>query len=1002
MKRLLTLLLVAIVVPAVLRAGPTTLPLYTNSGTIATNPPQIDAVAFLNLGTFQALTTLPYDFSNTRFYTNRGTMVGAPGFRFDYTDDAGFHRPASSFINDSVGQVSALEFFLQPDYWGPGRYVQTTLLISATNVTSSGYLGVGNGGVLSIKGQNVNLSRGALEVLPLTSFGTSIVDVNLDNIPDSFYSESGMLDLYWGSGVQDPPPLFGPINTTGILRPLGGGFLASSPGHAVTNLNGWTTGYSIATYIPPTYNTSFGNTGVVQGAYSGLVLTNFDGSISNLVVPTNIFRQGVFVGVSDTNFTVRTRFGRGQGPSGFGFSTIAVEIASETTNVVSGLPETDALYFVDYLGYDTNTLSLTNLSVWVPTLKPMAYRITRVEPFAFANGANGNSPIFNSFLYDLSYSNVLATNLYAAYSGSIDYLETRSPAVPGAEATNLTGRIEISGENVDLGRARIRGMSTVNINARHLRGTTGAMVDAEYLVYDMASTNGLLTVKNLARPSVERVRGNLYAWTGVWSNQFALVFSNWFIDANTNYFNPVTNPVNINLQCLILVGDDLSRTQQVVTHTLALQGTNVVVDDPFLVNRRMALAAKGVTVNSNLTLGGLLVNWTRDLMPGVEHLTNNGRINVPNVAYYGGDDAGGARLRSFVNTGTLQAEAHEIACEYFQDAGTIQNNNDLRVNADSAVLQGAYHNAGGAVHYSGQDYKLRNHRITAARGWFINATNSFADAGFGSGNRAELTDGFHLLRKPQYGDLFGTTVQTRAPRFVSVAHSWTADDRGATREGFQDNVAIGRLVMDSLPGGELRFGPPSDGLGGFVSGNYGLYVDYLEFSTNSVALDPEAYLVIEPGLTIYFAASNLNADDLDGRFDGRLRWVKEFAGPLSGVDVALRSGRTIRANVALVDSLLIDTDGDGLVNGVDTYPFDDVLITDFQLSAHAPYTASISWRAAASTIYQVEHASSLGASDWSAFATLGNDLAEVRVLTVTEALSPSAGAQRYYRVRYDP
>lgn len=1002
MKRILTCLMGAAVLPVLLRAGSTTLPIYINSGTSATNPPQIDATAFVNLGTFQAIVgTLPYDFSNTRYFTNRGVMTAAPGFRFDYTDDNGLRHPATSFVNDSGGQIGGLEYFISPDYWGPSRYIQTMMLISATNVTSSGYLGVGNGGTLSISGQNVNLSRGGLEVQSLASFGTSILDVNQDNIPDSFFSESGMFDLYWGSGVQDPPPLFGPINTASILRPVGGGFQVTAPRHAVTNLLGGPLFTSFGTYIPPEYNTSFGNTGVVQGSYLGLTLTNYDGSISNLIVPTNIYRQAVFVGVNDTNFTVRTRFGS-QGPALLGMGTVAVEIASQTTNVITDTAQTDAIYFVDYLGYDTNTLSLTNLSVWVPTQKPYAYRITRSQPFEFFVGANGNTPIFNTILYDLNMSNVFATNLYAAYSGSIDYLENRAPAVPGADVTNITGRIEISGDNVDLTKTRIQGMSTVNINAKHLKGSAGAKVDAEYLIYDLASTNGLLTLQNLSKESVNRVRGNIYAWTGVWSNQFALVLSNWFIDATTNYFNPVTNPINLNLYCLVLSADNLSRTQQVVTHTLALAGTNVVIDDPFLVSSRMDIAAEGLTVNSNISLGGPLVNWTADLTPGLRYLTNNGTVTIPNVAYYGGDYPAGQQLLRLVNTGTLQAAAHEIACDEFQDAGTILNNNDLRVFANTAILDGAYENAGGAVNYYGNDYKLRNSRIVAARGFFINVTNSFSDSGAGANNLIELSDGFSLLRKPAYGDLLGTTFRSRAPQFTSVAHTWAGEDRGASKAGFKDNAAIGRLVLDSLPDGELRFGPPTDGMGSPLPGNYGLYVDYLEFATNNVALDPEAYIVIEPGLNIYFGASNLGEEEIDGMFGGRLHWVKDYAGPASGVDVALRNGKTLHVNVGLVDSKTIDSDGDGLANGYDQYPFDDVLITDFKIISTEPYTTQLSWRAAAQTGYAAEYVTNLVAPKWTVFATATNAAPTIQTLTVTNVVSPADGGQRYYRVRYDP
>ncbi len=1008
MKRLLTFLAGAAVLPVLVRAGSSTLPIYINSGTIVTNPPQIDATAFVNLGTFQAFTplpydftmTLPYDFTNTRYYTNRGAMIGVPGFRFDYIDDNGFHRPSANFVNDNSGRVAALEYYVLPDYWGPGAYSQTMLLISATNVASSGYIGVGNAGILSITGQNVNLSRGSLEVQPLTSFGfaNAIFDVDRDNVPDSFYPDSAMFDLYWGSGVQDPPPIFGPINTAAILRPQSGGFLVNSPFHAVTNKFGWfLTG--VSTFIPPEYNTSFGNTGVV--GFTGLTLTNFDGSISNLIMPTNIYRQAVLVGVGDTNFTVRTKFGP-PGPAGMGMGTVAVEIASQTTNVITASAETSAIYFVDYLGYNTNTLSLTNLLVWVPTMRPYAYRIYREQPFEFAIGANGNSPIFNSFLYDLSFSNVYATNLYAGYGGFIDNLENRPPPVPGVDVTNTSGRIEIAGDTVDLSNTRIRGMSTVSIKAKHLKNSAGAKIDVPNLIYDMASTNGLLTIQSLSKDSTHAVNGNIYAWSGVWSNQFALVLSNWFIDANTNYFNPVTNPVDVSIYCLVLSADLLTRTQQVVTHTLALASTNVVIDDPFLVSSKMDIAAESLTVNSNFSLGGPLVNWTGDLTPGLRYMTNNGTINIPNVAYYGGDYPAGQQLLQMVNTGTLRAGAHEIACDFFQDSGTIQNNNDLRVFANTAVLDSAYENASGAVHYYGNDYKLRNTHVVASRGFFINVTNSFSDVGAGANNLIELSDGFSLLRKPAYGDLLGTTFRTRAPQFTSVSHTWAAADRGARKDGFKDNAAIGRLVLDSLPNGELRFGPPTDGMGTPLPGNYALYVDYLEFATNSVALDPAAYIVIEPGLNIYFAASNLGEEEIDGLFGGQLHWVKDYAGPASGVDVALRNGKTLHVNVGLVDSKTIDSDGDGLANGYDQYPFDDVLITDFKILSTDPYTTQLSWRAAAQTGYAVEYVTNLVAPMWTVFAAATNAAPTIQTLTVTNLVSPAGGGQRYYRVRYDP
>ena len=63
-------------------------PIYINIGT-QTNNTQVDAVAFANYGWSQAASPALWDGQNTRYWTNRGMMTGAPGFRFDYVNDAG-------------------------------------------------------------------------------------------------------------------------------------------------------------------------------------------------------------------------------------------------------------------------------------------------------------------------------------------------------------------------------------------------------------------------------------------------------------------------------------------------------------------------------------------------------------------------------------------------------------------------------------------------------------------------------------------------------------------------------------------------------------------------------------------------------------------------------------------------------------------------------------------------------------------------------------------------
>ncbi len=997
-------------------AGSGTAPNYENHGTVNFgDPPQIDAVAFANYGTFNVQSRLPFDFQNTLYFTNRGTMSSSVGFKFDTVGDDGLRRPAHNFMNFGGSDVRGIEGY---GYYGYSNlYFPTHLFISATNVLNAGHMAVGNSGTLRVAGHNVDMTRGSLEVYPLLSFGwaNSIYDVDRNNIPDSFDPDNAIYDNWWGTGIQDPP-INGPIYTPSIIRSYGGGFLGTSPYHWVTNKFAWGQ-VRIQAYAPATYNTTFAYTGVVFGAYTTVQLTNFDGSYSNVSVPTNIIRQAVVVGLNDTNILVRTRFSSMR--SRTAFNTVAVEISMVTTNIITAQREVNAVYFVDLLASQTNLISLTNLSVWPPpTARPIAFEVSRDSSFDFQSGVNGNTELFKNIVYDPSFSNTIATNFYAGYSCSIDFLEANSPAVQDASRTNLPGRIEIGADVLDLTKTRIRGMGSVNIAAKHLKGSAGAQVDVPNVTCDFSSTNGLLSIQSLTQESVDRLNGGILAWSGVWTNQTAVILSNWGVDANSNFvFSPVNVPVDVDIHCLILDASTMTKIQPMVLHSLAGRSTNVVIDDTVLVGGTLLFEADNFTLNGKLLFRGAAVDWTYATAPTLRNFTNNGTLSVQNIANLGGDYPDGHRWKQFVNKGTMDAAGYRIASDYYEDSGTTTAAYDLTVVAGTAKLYGGRDDSRGDLHLFAEDMRLKNHVLVAARSLFLAVTNSLLDLGITAANHITVGDGFHLVVKPTSGNLLGTTFETSAAQFRSVIHTWAAEDRGATREGFADNAAMGTLTLHVFPGAELRFGPPNDDAGQPLPGNYGLYTDYLDLR-DALQTDPESAMVIEPGLTIYFAASNVPVEDLDGKFGGRLKWVQDFAGPRSGVDVALRDGRTIRMNAALVDSKLIDSDGDGLANAYDPFPFDGVTITDVKVTSLAPFETLLSWQAAAQTSYRVEFATNLVSPiNWQPLATVFNDGITGRVLSVSDIvmltnvinptnivvtnLTPAGGAERYYRVRND-
>ena len=175
-------------------ASPDTLPIYENFNFVASGtnvPPQVDAYAFANYGTWNVGTTLPYDFQNVQHFTNRGGIAGSPGFIFDTAFTDGKRVPAIDFFNASGATITSVDG--PPLSLGLNQVISPSFLnIYATNVTVQGILSAGAGGLLRIEGSNVNLNRAGLEIRrigssPITPY------VTLTN----FWPDIGITDVYW-------------------------------------------------------------------------------------------------------------------------------------------------------------------------------------------------------------------------------------------------------------------------------------------------------------------------------------------------------------------------------------------------------------------------------------------------------------------------------------------------------------------------------------------------------------------------------------------------------------------------------------------------------------------------------------------------------------------------------------------------------------------------------------------------------------------------------------
>jgi hypothetical protein len=161
-------------------------------------------------------------------------------------------------------------------------------------------------------------------------------------------------------------------------------------------------------------------------------------------------------------------------------------------------------------------------------------------------------------------------------------------------------------------------------------------------------------------------------------------------------------------------------------------------------------------------------------------------------------------------------------------------------------------------------------------------------------------------------------------------------------------------------------------------------------------------------MMVYFADSNVSPEQLNGLFadetapEGRLRWVPGFAGLNSSAEVASKSeNRIIRVNRALRESASIDSDGDGIVNRQDLFPFDSeaeqVSLTADGLQQDSQ-TVIFSWLAQGGKRYRVEYTSDLRSPNWQPLTEYSNSSNEPRRAVVQDKIAPGT-PRRFYRVR---
>jgi len=974
---------------------------YINNGSV--NNPQVDAINVVNKGLWQASGTLIYETFDTLNFTNQigtysssGVMDGTPGFRFmTSSTTTGLRTMASSFFNDNGAVVRARDSSAFGFPCAVATVDPSYLLISATNIVVKGgtsgspkaSLLVGANGLLELTGQNVDLTRSGLAVLPVWAEARGSANGDTNFMPDIAIS-----DQYWArTNFTEQEPLFS--------------------GSLWNGSTAWNPDFTLPGPYADSYLNDLGSMTVT--------VTNQSGSPQDVVIITNMAKGAVFI-LGPTGFGVQAGFSQAQN----GSDTVGVLLSAQFTNVATARPEDAYLYLEDRLASGGTTGLLQNL-IGCPanTFRPANYLLTR---FPFDPGAAGNWGYPERAFFTKSgntdplvkrdgvTNTVVAAGEWSDYGAYVDNTASRPPSVAGASVTNVPGRISITADRLDLTRTRLRAEGQIFIKTSHLISSSNAVVDCQNLNFDLASTNGNLNVQNLSMDGVNRLTGSISVWSAVWSNTAEVVLESYVVDDEGNATPAdITNSVNIVFHTLMVDGRSLSSFLPVSVFSVTTRSTNVVVKDNMSLGQSAVFDCRSLTLEGNISIpGNPLRDWTYVNVPNLLYFTNHGTFSIANESHFGDDRA--APYSTFVNTGTINAASIALKSVYFENRGTLASDGPLFMQCGSAKLENGSSTSGGDSQFLSGSLKFNNYQMTVNGGLYLRATNALFDAGGSSANTFTVQNGFSLQIKPQTGDLLGTTLRTTAPSVPSVAidHVWAGADRGATPAGYSNNVALGSLVLRSQSPDPWFYFTGTDA-------QNGLYVDLLDLSAVSTNLQSlQSKVAIDPSLVIYFAAAKLGftppassngipvlpEEYLDGMFEGRLRWVRDFAGPNSYMDVLI-NGRTAQVNRALRNSRLIDSNGNGIPNFYDADPFGNGLTLVASLVPANPAPASavaVSWTALPNRVYRIEYSTDPLSNDWQLLGKYTNTAATNRMATVVDPNAPAGGARRFYRVGYAP
>ncbi|MGC8744195.1 MAG: hypothetical protein ACP5T0_09990 [Verrucomicrobiia bacterium] len=977
-----------------------TLPIYINDKDFySTTPPQIDARAFVNQALFSVSTSpLPFETQNTLYFTNKGSgvMTGTVGFRFNYYNPTtNLSLPANTFVNN--GTITGDPY----------------LIISATNVINTGLLFSSSAGLIHVDGSNINLSKSGLRAGDMPQNSGLIINEDGRNMGTNYLNSAGVIDYWWGVGTNNLLGTNGrPINFTGFGEQNFDIPYTYSPYHQVRFVN---YGRLNTNTVQLPYFSFSGN--YAAAAYTN-VSPNGDRYIDVVFYQTNTMT---------TNFSTTVQFYSSPGNG----AVAIVGIAMVDYDIVLQSNILSYVYLID------SSSVVTNFALYrqqgTNTFRPNVFELTRSVPLELLLGfVSGPNTVFtNTLLYNTNYVTNAVNVLYAGYAAYVNETNVSQPltilnnfgnlvANPAiSDPTNSVGRIEIESQDLNLINTRVRAERFLSVKAKNIVSNRLAQVDAPIINYDIGTTNRTLELSNIVRSTVNRLSGAIAAYSAVWTNQVLSTVTN-IVFTNGVFSNVVATITNTDHFHILIVDNALTATKQVVLNEFAVRATNVVLYDNLLVSKSLYVGGEGLRIaRTGVGVAGLALpatsDWSQTIFPNLKSLTNEGYLTISGSGYFYRYSltnlTNGAGIPGGINQTNQTNQINYYPYDWVINSGSITGAT-FYVMATNLIHTGAWSAAQGVFEISaakaslangslyaksdltieGRELNLSNSVLIAGntgRGALtLHITNSLTDGGANSTNIIQVNDGLSISGNPAYGDLRNTIIYSKADQFAEVTHTFSAKNLGLTSAGFENNLAIGSLILDGADLSRIVL----RGSGA----NDAVYVDYLELRNNATNYNSAIY--IETNLTVYFANANLPVRKLNGAFGGRLRWIPTYAGKFSSTRVTLPNGQTAVYNSAVLSQSDLDSDRDGIPNLYDPTPMPTDADIDLKVNMLNQKTAQIRWNALSRSTNWLEFTTDVVGGQWRLLTNFVNSGAGTKANYVDVSTN---GLMRFYRVRMD-